>query len=346
MPPSIVVNARALCNPPNGVRRYTREVTKRMGNRVRLVSSRKASQGFRGHFWEQVILPSTIDSTQLLWSPANSGPLGVTRQVVTIHDLSPLDEPEGFKFPFRILYRALLPRLAERVKKVITDSEFSRKRIIDRLKISAEKVVTIPCGVDKTHYYPRQITQIAGVRESYGLPETYLLFIGSLEQRKNLARLFLAWERVGHKLGGIFLVVVGRPGRPFRRLRFEHLPNQIAFVSQVGEQDMPSLYSGALALVYPSLYEGFGLPVLEAMACGTPVITSRAGALPEVIGDAGLLVNPYSVEEITQAILRMTEHPPLREDLASQGLSRTAAFSWDRTASQIETVLEQVSSGE
>ncbi len=342
---SIAVNARALYNPPNGVRRYTREVTRRLGERVRLVSSETAAQGFQGHFWEQVILPRKIDSAQLLWSPANSGPLAITRQVVTIHDLSPLDQPDGFKYQFRIWYRVLLPLLAKRVRKVITDSDFSRQRIIERLGIAGEKIVTIPCGVDRNHFYPRAAVEIAAVTERYGLPGTYLLTVGSLERRKNLARLLRAWERAIPIIGVTALVVVGSSGRPFRSLRFDHIPEGVLFVPHVREPDLPSLYSGALALVIPSLYEGFGLPALEAMACGSPIIASNAGALPEVVGDAGQFVNPYNVDDITQAIVQMISEPALRGDFASKGQSRAEAFSWDRTAARIGAVLEQARSG-
>ncbi len=342
---AIAVNARSIHHPLTGVGRYTREVTTRLGDRVQLVSNESAAQGLPGHFWEQVLLPRKLDRTQLLWSPANTGPLTLTRQVLTIHDLSPLDEPHGFKFQFRIWYRILLPLLANRVRKVITDSEFSRQRIIERLGVPAGKVVTIPCGVNKSHFYPRAVIEIAAVKDRYGLPETYLLTVGTLEHRKNLDRLFHAWERITPKIKDTALVVVGQSGRPFRKLRLDHLPERVLFIPHVSEPDLPSLYSGALSLVIPSLYEGFGLPVVEAMACGIPVIASRSGALPEVISEAGRLVDPYEVDDISQAITQMIADSALREDYASKGLSRAAAFSWDRTAAQIEAVLAQVSSG-
>jgi glycosyltransferase involved in cell wall biosynthesis len=342
---AIVVNARSIHHPLTGVGRYTREVTAHLGDLVKLISSEKAAQGFPGHFWEQVVLPRELDRTQLLWSPANTGPLTYTRQVLTIHDISPLDEPDGFKFQFKIWYRVLLPLLVKQVRKVITDSEFSRRRIIEQLGVPTEKVVTIPCGVDRDHFFPRAVAETADVKSRYGLPENYLLTVGTLEHRKNYRRLFRAWQRINQEVGEISLVVVGRPGRAFRRMRFDPIPERVMFVSFVSEQDLPSLYSGALALVIPSLYEGFGMPAVEAMACGIPVIASRAGALPEVIGDAGRLVDPYNEEDITQAISQMIADPALREDFSARGLARAQTFSWDRTSAQIETVLEQVSSG-
>ncbi len=341
MTSAIAVNARTFHQPLSGVGRYTREVTRRLGERVSLLSSETAAQGYQGHFWEQVILPRKLAGTQLLWSPANTGPLAVTRQVVTIHDISPLDQPDGFKTQFRIWYHILLPLLANRSRRVITDSQFSRKRIIERLGIAPGKVDVIPCGVDRSHFYPRSDPEIAAVKQRYGLPAAYLLAVGSLEHRKNHVRLFRAWERAIPFIEGISLVVLGSSARPFRALRFDRLPDRVLFVPYVSDRDLPSLYSGALALVFPSLYEGFGLPVLEAMACGIPVIASRAGALPEVVADAGQLVDPFDVDDITQAIIQIAAEPALREAFTSKGLSRAGVFSWDQTAARVAAVLER-----
>ena len=341
MAPSIVVNARALHHPPGGVRRYAREVTRRLGDRVLLISDEKAASGFKGHLWEQFILPGKLDSRDVLWSPANTGPLRVRNQVSTIHDLSPLDQPKGFKPQFKIWYRILLPRLARRVSMIITDSEFSRGRIMSRLGVIPERVVSIPCGVDQDHFYPRGEHEIAAVREEYGLPAAYLLFVGSLQRRKNLSRLIRAWEQVTLQSSELGLVLVGRSARPFRSLHLEHNPPHVRMLGDVNDRELPALYSGALAFVMPSLYEGFGLPVLEAMSCGTPVVASNAAALPEVVGQAGLLIDPYDVDDIAKAILQLVADPLLRGSLSSQGRVRAGKFSWDRTAAQIRTVLEQ-----
>jgi glycosyltransferase involved in cell wall biosynthesis len=344
MSSAIAVNARSIHHPLSGVGRYTRQVTRRLGNQVRLISSEVAAQGYQGHLWEQFILPGKLARGELLWSPANTGPLAVARQVVTIHDISPLDQPDGFKHQFRIWYRILLPLLANRSRVVITDSEFSRRRIVERLGVAPGKVEAIPLGIDQEHFYPRGVDEIAAIKQRYGLPGSYLLSVGSLEQRKNYARLFRAWERAAPLNGGTSLVVLGSSGRPFRRLQFERLPDRVQFIPYVSEPELPALYSGALALLYPSLYEGFGLPVLEAMACGIPVIASDAGALPEVVAETGQLVDPLDVEEITQAIVQISAEPALRESFAAKGLSRAGEFSWDQTAARIAAVLEGVSS--
>lgn len=340
----IAVNARAVHHRSSGVGRYTREITCRLGDRVRLLKSGSATHGFQGHLWEQVIIPRQLERDEVLWSPANSGPLAVTRQVITIHDISPIDQPDGFNFSFRTWYRVLMPQLAKRSKAIITDSEFSRQRIIERFGISPEKVESIPCGVDKDHFYPRPADEIAAIRRRYDLPATYLLSVGALEPRKNYARLFRAWEKARSDNKDVTLLVLGSSGRPFQSLRIEHIPEGLMFLPRVRERDLPALYSGALAFIFPSMYEGFGLPVLEAMACGTPVIVSNAGALPEVVAGAGRLVDPANVAEITQAIIQFIAEPDLRENFLSAGLSRAEEFSWDQASSRVISVLERVSS--
>ncbi len=341
---AIAVNARSIHAPQSGVGRYTREITRRLGERVRLLSTVRTAQGFRGHHWEQLILPLKLKSGEVLWSPANSGPIAVSRQVVTLHDISPLDQPAGFTYSFRTWYRILLPLLARRAKLLITDSEFSRNRIVRRLGVAPGKVEVVPCGVDHDHFYPRSDGEITAVREKYGLPTGYLLTVGALERRKNYERLFHAWERVLPYAEDNTLLVLGSSARPFRHLAFDHLPGRVQFIPSVEERDLPPLYSGALALVFPSLYEGFGLPALEAMACGTPVIVSNAGALPEVVSNAGRLVEPESVEDITQAIIRVITEAELREEYSSRGLSRSRDFSWELTAARILSVLESAGS--
>lgn len=341
MSPSIAINARVLHHPPGGVRRYAGEMSRRLGDQVTLLSDDNAARGFKGHFWEQVILPRKVEASDILWSPANSGPLAVKNQVVTIHDLSPLDEPQGFKPQFRLWYRILLPQLALRVRAIITDSNFSWERIINHLGVAPENVHSIALGVNPAHFYPREAHEIAPVREKFGLPETYLLFVGSLHKRKNLERLLLAWQQVIQHNNEISLVIAGGSALPFLHSKLDPIPLNVHMLESVNDRELPALYSSALALIMPSFYEGFGLPVLEAMSSGTPVIAANAGALPEVVGKSGLLVNPYDINDIANAIEQLITDPELRGELASRGRARAGEFSWDRTAAQIKAVLEQ-----
>jgi glycosyltransferase involved in cell wall biosynthesis len=338
---SIAMNARILHHPPGGVRRYAGEAARRLGDQVTLLSEENAARGLKGHIWEQFVLPRKVQASDILWSPANTGPLGVKNQVVTIHDLSPLDQPQGFKPQFRLWYRILLPQLARRVRAIITDSEFSRGKIISRLGVNPEKVHAIALGVDQAHFSPRDAHEIAATREKYQLPETYLLFVGSLQQRKNLDRLLRAWEQVANQDSEIGLAIVGGSAHPFLNPNLDPIPPNVHMIETLNDRELPSLYSGAQTFIMPSLYEGFGLPVLEAMSCGTPVIAANAGALPEVAGKSALLVDPYDINDIASAIDQLVTDQELRNDLASKGLARAGEFSWDRTAMQIKTVLEK-----
>ncbi|WP_218185331.1 glycosyltransferase family 4 protein [Calditerricola satsumensis] len=290
--------------------------------------------------WEQFVLPLQVGN-RLLWSPANTGPLAISRQVVTIHDAATLVHPEWFDPRFALWYRFLLPRLMRRVLRVITVSEFSRQQLVEYGGAREEDIVVIPNGVDR-RFKPASEEEIYSLRLRFRLMNPYILVVGSLEPRKNLRRLFMAWEQVQPILQEVDLVVAGSDGKVFRSLGFDHVPANVRLIGYVKDKDLPVLYSGAEVFVYPSLYEGFGLPPLEAMACGTPVITSNISALPEVVGDAALLVDPYCEESIATGILKVMEDRIFRENLRKSGLERSKLFTWDRTAELTWRVLKEV----
>lgn len=267
----------------------------------------------------------------------------MTRQVVTVHDLSVIDHPEGFNPLFREYYRFLLPRLARRVRAVITPSAFTKERLVEWAKVAPSQVYAIPLGVDG-RFRPQEAQAVERARMALGIPSAYyILGLGTLEPRKNLSRLLSAWERVQRELSEeVWLVVAGGKGKRlvFKELALERLPPRLYFTGRVPDELLPPLYAGALAFVYPSLYEGFGLPPLEAMACGTPVLASNAASLPEVVGDAGLLVNPYDVEAIAHGIRQLVQDGTLREELRRKGLERARRFTWERTAESTWAVLQ------
>jgi glycosyltransferase involved in cell wall biosynthesis len=339
----VVVNTRVLTAPLTGVQRYTLELLGRFGDKVQAVAPKKDLSGIHGHLWEQLMLPY-YSKGKLLFSPANTGPLSVARQVVTVHDVAFIDRPEGFNPKFRALYRFLVPRLAQRVRAVITASTFTRERLIEWAKIPPSHVHVIPLGVDR-HFSQQQLDSIEKLRSTLGIPSPYyILSLGSIEPRKNLPRLLAAWERIQRELPQeVWLVVAGGKGKSsvFNDVEIQRLPPRVHLTGRVADEFLPALYSGALAFVYPSLYEGFGLPPLEAMACGTPVLTSNVTSLPEVVGDAGLLVDPYNVEAIAHGIRRLVEDSALREELRKKGLERAKQFTWERTAELTWAVLEE-----
>ena len=335
-----VVNGRCLGRPVTGVERYTREVSQRLADRARIIRPPGGADGLTGHLWEQVTLPRCVGRGDVLWSPANTGPLATRRQVVTIHDLSPIDHPEWFHSTFACWYGYLLPRLARRVRRIITDSNFSRARIVERLHVPESRVTAIACGVSDA-FSPRSVEEVQQARQVYALDKPYVLTVGSVQPRKNLGLLFRAWNELDSLTDELDLVVVGGPRGNFAQARFDP-PRGVRWLGYVDDEVLPRLYSGALSVVVPSMYEGFGLTVLEAMACAAPVIAATGSAMDEVVGDAALLVNPRDSHEIAAAIRQLVLDSCLRADLRARGLERAVHYSWAQTARQTWKVLEDV----
>lgn len=338
----IAVNTRILSGQLTGVQRYATEILNRVGTHMSSIAPRRTLAGIRGHVWEQNVLPLRTKG-RLLWSPSNTGPILVRNQVVTIHDVVPLDHPEWLNPRFAAWYRFVLPRMASRVTKIITDSEFTKGRILDLLHIPEERVVCIPLGVD-SRFHPKDHDKVTATDKSLGLPSSrYVLSLGSLEPRKNLGRLLQAWQRMADVIDDdIWLVIAGATGKSSVFQQVEGLnepPPRVHFTGHIPDEYLPDLYSGAIAFVYLSEYEGFGLPPLEAMASGTPPLTGNRTALPEVVGDAGLMVDPFDIDAIADGIRRLLEHDELRSELRVKGLYRASQFSWDRAARETLKVL-------
>lgn len=291
-------------------------------------------QGVGGHLWEQTVLPTAVRNG-LLWSPANSGPLAVRRQVLTVHDVASLDHPEWYTSGYAAWYRWMTPRLVHRVRRVITISEFSKRRLVALSALDEARVVVIPSGVDG-RFYPRPAHEVERVRRALDIPSpSYILSLGTLEPRKNLHRLLAAWGSSTRDLPGeLWLVIAGTRGssRIFSRCEYGPTPLRVHFTGFVADGDLPALYSGAVALAYVSLYEGFGLPALEAMACGTIPVVANNTAMPEVVGEAGLLVSPFDSESIAAGIKRIVQDRGLRQELRVRAIRRSAEFSWERAA--------------
>ncbi|MCL4531261.1 MAG: glycosyltransferase family 4 protein [Chloroflexi bacterium] len=327
----IAVNGRFAGRRITGVDRYASEILRCLGGRVRIIKPYRSLTGLRGHLWEQLILPHWISRDELLWSPANSGPVIASNQVVTVHDLTPLEHPEWFVPAYSFLYRLLFPALVRQVKCVITPSEFVRQKVMQRFSLSKDRVVAIREGVNMERF---RWTDSLSVRARYQLPQKYILFIGSLQPRKNLSALIDAWNLVKDDSPKTALVVVGSAGRVFRRIELPNKTERVVFLGYVADDELPALYSGASVYVLPSIEEGFGLTMLEAMACGTPVIASNGGALPEVAGDAALLVNPLSVSQIAAALNKVLLDEGLRLEFRAKGLERASRFTWGKSAKE------------
>jgi glycosyltransferase involved in cell wall biosynthesis len=254
--------------------------------------------------------------------------------VLTIHDLACIDHPEWFGRRFAAWYRYLIPLLAHRVTRLITVSEFSKRRLLDLTGLPESRVHVVPNGVDD-RFYPRSVSQIRDIKQRIGhYLDSYVLNVGSLEPRKNLPHLLNAWRLAERCLPYVWLVIVGAEGKKhiFRATDIRSLPPRVLFAGFVADDDLPALYSGAIALAYPSTYEGFGLPALEAMACGTVPIVANSTALPEVVGDTGLLTDPLRAEDLAAAIIRIVEDSELRRELSHRGIQRSREFTWERAA--------------
>ena len=342
----IAVNGRFLDRPVTGVERYAREIMHHLGSHVRIVRPKSATRGLYGHVWEQLALPRTLND-DVLWSPANTGPLRISRQVLTIHDISPVEHPEWFNAGLAAWYRYLLPRLVRCVSRIVTVSAFSKSRIIERLGAQHDQIVVIANGVsDRFSPHPHSLRQAERpAARPRGFTGPYILTVGSLEPRKNLERLFAAWQLSGLAREGCALAVAGGRGISFRRIEISAPPPGVRLLGYVPEPELPALYRNALAFVVVSLYEGFGLPALEAMASGVPVIAARAGGLPETVGDAALVVDPTSPEAITDGLRQVLGDRALRDCLARRGVEHSRGFSWHRAATRLVSVLEDASHG-
>lgn len=335
----VAVNGRFRTRQVTGVERYAQEVTCRIQPAVRLITPGKAYSGPWGHLWEQFTLPHLVQPGETLWSPANSGPLRCRNQVLSVHDLSVFDHPEWFKPAYALWHRNLLPRLVKSVRKVITMSNFTRDRLIRYFDLPPEKVYCIAEGVDLAHFHPQPAEEIGRVRQKFGLDSDYLLMVATLEPRKNFDRLLKAWNQVNDPKTPKQLVIAGAKYRVFKDIKIEKERTEVLWLGYVPENDLPALFSGAQAYILPSLYEGFGLSALEAMACGTPVAAANSGALPEVMGDSAILFNPCSVDSICAALERVLYDIPLRESLLIEGFKRAEQCTWEHTAQQTAAVL-------
>ncbi len=272
-------------------------------------------------------------------------PLRSIPTVLTVHDLIFRRFPAHHKRLNRWYLNLTLPLYCRRAKHIIAVSECTRRDLAAAYRLPPAKI-TVVGEAAAPHFCPQAPEMVAAVRARYGLPERYLIFVSTIEPRKNLARLLAAFETLRADGLSDGLVIVGRRGWLyddfFARLERSPARDAVIFPGYVPDADLPPIYAGAQACVFPSLYEGFGLPVLEAMACGTPVATSFTSSIPEVGGDAALYFDPISVEEITETTRRLLHDPSLQEELRARGLTQAAQFSWERAARETQAVYDDL----
>ena len=282
----------------------------------------------------------------VLFVPAHVLPLiHPRRSVVTVHDLGYLAYPEAHKTGDRRYLDWSTRWNARRAEFVIADSAATQADLIRAYGVDERKIRVIHLGRDESLAPVRDAQVLAEVQARYGIAAHYVLYVGTLQPRKNLARLIEAFARAAAApaFAGIQLVLAGKKGwlydDLFAQVERMGLAGRVIFPGYIDDADLPALLSGAPAFVFPSLYEGFGIPVLEAGACGVPVITSNTSSLPEVAGDAALLVDPHDVDAIAEAMTRLVTGEALRADLSWRGLANVQRFSWEKCARETLAVL-------
>jgi glycosyltransferase involved in cell wall biosynthesis len=286
--------------------------------------------------WEQILQPWTVRQAKidLLYSPAYVGPLTSTCPfVVTVHDLSFLYYPQSFRTLNRTYLRIFTQLSIRRSRRIVAVSESTKRDLVQCYSLSPDKVDVVYNGVDPS-FRPLPSEQVAAFRQETGLPERFILFVGTLEPRKNVVGLLEAYARLPKDRPPLMLV--GGKGwlykEIFARVEALGLSNEVHFVGYVPAEALPLWYNAARLFVYPSFYEGFGLPALEAMACGTPVVTSMASSLPEVVGNAGRLVDPSDTEGLSVAMAQVIGSREEQEQMRAVGLAQAQEFSWEKTA--------------
>ena len=268
------------------------------------------------------------------------------KKVITVYDLTFELFPQ-WHIKETLIWGERIYRLVCEADRIIAISENTKKDLIKLYKILPEKIKVIHLAADEIYRPINDSNALASSLQKYDLPNKFILFVGTLEPRKNLNRLIQAYRMLKER-GGLEhkLVIVGRKGwlyeEIFKIVKNLGLSREIIFTGYVPEEVLVLLYNISDLFVYPSLYEGFGLPPLEAMSCGTPVITSNISSLPEVVGDAAILVNPYNVEEIAEAIERVLSDEKLQQRLRRKGLERAKFFSWEKTAKETIKVYEEL----
>ncbi len=267
-------------------------------------------------------------------------PLRKARGVVTVHDLSFLRVPQCADPGLRTFLERAVPRSLARSARVLADSENTKKDLIELLDVAPEKISVVPAGIEPRFQPVHNTAKLAAVRARYKLPEWFILMVGTIEPRKNLSRLITAYRQLRRQTGlPHALVIAGKEGWLFQgiyeQVAREGMTECVLFPGFVADADLPALYSLADVLAFPSLYEGFGLPPLEAMACGTPVVTSANSSLPEAVGSAALLVNAEDIEGLTEALARVLCDANLHARMSDLGRVQASRFTWPEAARRL-----------
>jgi len=343
---TLLLNYRPVLRQPTGIGVYANAVLPALQQLPHLLipggEEGTAGQRMRRLAWSQLRLPQLAQRHRaaLIFTPAPEGYLGPQQipQVVMVHDLRPLSHPE--RSLQSLYFRHWVPPLLRSCRHVLTNSLFTAREIQRCVGLEEDRMHVIPLGYDKDLFHPKQEGSAPG-------DAPYFLHVGQAYPHKNIGRLLQAFVRITSRHRNVRLMLVGKPHptqspRLQQFVREQNLEDCVEFRPYVHADELPSIYRQALAFVFPSLWEGFGLPVLEAMACGTPVITSVGSGTQEVAGDAAILINPRSVGALEDAMDSVLTQTLLCQTLRESGLERAAEFSWDLTAERTAEVCRSV----
>lgn len=291
--------------------------------------------GLNGHLWEQITLPLYLlrRKSPLLINLGNTAPVFYSHQVVTHHDITYLKYPKSFPFSFRLLYRIISPLMIRNSKQVVTVSQFSRSEISSQYRCQEEKIKIIYNAVSDLFEPTKEVT-------SEPDKERYLLAVSSTNYHKNFHGLIDAFSDANLDID---LKIIGDSADVFSTLDLKRNHPRIHFVGRVNDDELVKLYQHATAFVFPSFYEGFGIPPLEAQACGCPVISSNTASMPEVLGESVLYFNPESKREIINALSLIVSDVELRAQLVEKGFKNKERFSWGESASKLNDIIRNFS---
>ena len=358
----LLINLSVLFNKPTGIATYALNICQQLQslNPILLTANPNLdlpcyaiphdmtpAEGSKGHLkrllWTQWQLPQIYRelNSSLIYSPIPEAPLySKCRYIVMCHDLIPLRFPRQFS-PLTNYFRYVVPQVLQQAEHIVCNSQATAKDIVNYYAIKAQKITAIPLAYDANCFCPQSLPKNNGLK----IKKPYFLYLGRHDPYKNIGRLIAAFAEIKNNRD-YYLYLAGSTDSRFTPLLQQqiaelNLTSQIKFLDYISYQELPILLSNALALVFPTLWEGFGLPVLEAMACGTPVITSNLASLPEITGEAAILLDPYNVTEIANAMQEISDNEKMRSHLSKLSLARAKLFSWSKTGLQTKAVLEQ-----
>jgi len=298
--------------------------------------------------WQQIQLPKLARAARadLLHVPGFGAPKFKPCPVVlTVHDLIGMLFPQNLPPIARFYWSKWLPKSIRWADRILADSEQTRRDIVRLLSIPADQITVIPLGVSPQFHPIQDTVSLQTLRDTYQLPHKFVLFLGTLEPRKGIDTLIKSYSRIADDVSQD-LVIAGKKGwyteSLFDLVQHRKINDRVHFVGYVTDDKLPTLMSAADVFAFPSRYEGFGLPPLEAMACGTPVISTNISSLPEVVGDAGLLVPPDDINALTQALSEVLGSSALRDRLTALGIARAQSFTWETTARKTVAVYEEM----